>query len=278
MDAVKIISSLSDFFTQGHDAGALERIGGVIREVATGRIVAFLRELSPLQGAASELVGFLGSGPGVGVLNLGLATMGFVVLLRRVNTIEQRLQRTQELLQQVNQKLDLAFYANFCAALNLADNAFGLRDRENRDAHAMQALNRLMEAKHHYAALVDAQLTGATHAVDAYLETLCLAHVAEARCYLELEELETAERLLDLGGAALHARIRQHVETLLTPNPAAYLHPSLKGRVDLRRLTRVYRWLDPSLDENAVFEVLREQWCDLIQHPEKWVETLPPAV
>ena len=49
-------------------------------------------------------------------------------------------------------------------------------------------------------------------------------------------------------------------------------------RVDLRRLTRVYRWLDPSLDENAVFEVLREQWCDLIQHPEKWVETLPPAV
>jgi len=32
------------------------------------------------------------------------------------------------------------------------------------------------------------------------------------------------------------------------------------------------------LDENTVFEGLREQLCDLIQYPEKWVETLPPAV
>jgi hypothetical protein len=278
MDAVKITSSLSDLLTQGLDSGALERIGGMIREVATRRIVAFLRDLSPLQGAASELVGFLASGPGVGVLNLGVATMGFVVLLTRVNTIEQRLQRTQELLDQMNQKLDLAFYANFCAALNLADNAFGLRDPENRDAHAMQALGRLMEAKHHYAALVDAQLTSGAHAVDAYLETLCLAHVAEARCYLELEELAMAQRLLDEGCDALRARLRQHVQALLTSNPAAYLHPNLKGKVDLRRLTHVYQWLDPSLDENTVFEGLREQLCDLIQYPEKWVETLPPAV
>jgi len=76
----------------------------------------------------------------------------------------------------------------------------------------------------------------------------------------------------------LHARIRQHVQALLTSNPAAYLHPNLKGKVDLRRLTHVYQWLDPSLDENAVFEGLREQLCDLIQYPERWVETLPPAV
>lgn len=276
MDSLKITTSLSDLLTRGLDTGALQRIGGVIQEVASGKIVAFVRE--HLKETATELVGFLGTGTGIGVLNLAVATMGFPMVLKRVNGIERRLQRTNELLHQINQKLDLGFFANFAAALSLAENAFAMRNPENRKAHAMEAINRLFEAEHYYTRLLDAQLNADAHAADAYLDTLCLAHVAVTRCYLELEELETAARLITSARPMLQKRIRQHVNTLLTSNPAAYLHPSLKGKVDLRRLSKVYRWLDPKLDENRVFEDLREKLFSLIREPELWIKSLPAAI
>jgi hypothetical protein len=204
--------------------------------------------------------------------------MGFMVMHRRVGALESRLQQTQAALREINQKLDLGFYANLGAALNLADGAFAMRDGKNRDAHATEAINRLMAAIHHYSGLVrDAPHCGA-HGADAYLATLCLAYTAVARCYLELDELEHAERFLETHGAELEALVRRRVCTLLTSNPAAYLHPSLKGKVDLRRLTGVCRWMEPTMDENGVFEALRLGLAELIRDPEKWIESLPPSV
>ncbi|HSD43304.1 MAG TPA: hypothetical protein VLD36_15735 [Burkholderiales bacterium] len=265
----------------GLASGALERIGGLIREVGSERIVAFvreLREIGRLKDLAANVAGLLGGGAGFGVLNLGVATMGFMVMHRRVGALESRLQRTQAALAEINQKLDLSFYANLGAALNLADGAFAMRDAKNRDAHATEAINRLMEAIHHYSGLLHAAPNGGAHGGDAYLATLCLAYAAVARCYLELDELEHAERFLDTRGAELEALVRRHVCTLLTSNPAAYLHPSLKGKVDLRRLTRVCRWMDPTMDENGVFEALRYGLADVVRQPDKWIESLPPSV
>jgi hypothetical protein len=68
------------------------------------------------------------------------------------------------------------------------------------------------------------------------------------------------------------------VNTLLTSNPAAYLHPSLKEQVGLKRLTKVYQWLDPGLDESDVFEMQRENLFKLAQNPEEWMNSLPQAI
>ena len=281
MSMINVTAAAPAGLAEGLASGVLERIGGLIREVGSERIVAFvreLREIGRLKDLAVDVAGLLGGGVGLGVLNLGVASMGFMVMHRRVGSLERGLQQTQEALQEINQKLDLGFYANLGAALNLADGAFAMRDAKNRDAHATEAINRLMEAIHHYSALMHAAPNGSTHGADAYLQTLCLAYAAVARCYLELDELEQAERFLDTRGAELEALVRRHVCTLLTSNPAAYLHPSLKGHVDLRRLTRVCRWMDPTMDENGVFEALRDGLAEIVRQPDKWIESLPPSV
>jgi hypothetical protein len=46
--------------------------------------------------------------------------------------------------------LDLGYYANFRAALDLAVNAFTMTKAENRRSSALQAINRFLETEHIY--------------------------------------------------------------------------------------------------------------------------------
>lgn len=227
----------------------------------------------------SHVLNFLPSvGAVASVLNLSMTTMGFLVVLKRLSDLEQRMQAAQEVLQQINDKLDLSFYTNFRAALDLAVNTFTMTGLENRKASAMQALNRFAEARHYYTALADAELDKRSQVIDEYLSTLTLTYVAEARCFLELEECDTAARLLGQGETVLRSRAERYINLLLTSNPAAYLHPSLRGQIDLRRLTRVLQWLNPDLDENSIFEAQRQNLFDLARQPRKWIDSLPPAI
>jgi hypothetical protein len=143
---------------------------------------------------------------------------------------------------------------------------------------AMQAINRFLEAKHHYTKLTDIEIGNGSQVADKYLSTLCLAYVTEVRCYLELEEIDTARRRLQEGAAIIRPRFEKHINTLLTSNPAAYLHPSLKDQVGLKRLTKVYQWLKPGLDESDVFEMQRENLFKLAQNPGEWTNSLPQAI
>lgn len=263
------------WITDGLASGAYERVGGVVRDAQTKQIVAWLREV-PGDRTVSQVLSRVGSA--ASVLNLAVSAMEFAVVMQRLGIIEQHLQQVQEVLLQVDRKIDLSFYANFRAALDLAVNAFTMTKPENRRVSAMQAISHFLEAEHHYIALADDWLERGSRGADEYLLTLSLAYVAETRCYLELEELETAHRRLQEGAASLQPRVKQYINTLLTSNPAAYLHPALTGQIDLSRLTRVYQWLDPTLDENAVFESQRENLFRLVQSPGKWIDSLPVAI
>ena len=312
---------LADWIAKGIASGAYERYGGVIREVATGRIVSFLREFQskPSTDPSSNLLHFIfaganaaGSGANAAitgkglaainqrlggieqtlqltqgmlqvtsaasVLNLGVSVMGFVVIAQRLKELEQRLQQTQEILNKINHKIDLGFYANFRAAIDLAINAFTMSKLENRERSAMQAINRFLEAEHAYTDYTDTELKQKSQIADEYLLTLSLAYLAEARCYLELGEPDIALRRFQEGATVLRSRTQKYIDLLLTSNPAAYLHPQFKGQIDLRRLTRIYQWADPTLDENAVFEMQRENLAKLMEDPNQWITSLPPAI
>jgi hypothetical protein len=269
-------SSIPEAVQNSIDSGVFERVGGVIREAFSGRVIALLREsvntdtLAPLlttSGAAA-----------LGVLNLSLATMGFAVVLKRIGSIQHRLQQTQDTLTKLDQKIDLSFFANLCAALDLAHDAFTLVRPENRESAARQSVDRLAEARHYYSAIATSTLNASGPAVDAYLATLTLTSVAEARCYLELEELNRASQRLKTALTTIQPHVRGHVTTLLTSNPAAYLHPALKGRVDLARFTKVLNWLTPGIDENAVFEQQRSNFVQLVKGQDTWTQTLPSAL
>lgn len=92
-----------------------------------------------------------------------------------------------------------------------------------------------------------------------------------------MNEYDTAIRRFREGKEAIRPRIERYIDLLLTPQPIMYLRPALAKYIDLSRLTRVYQWKDPSVDENAVFEKLREDWFCRLDFDE-WVEALPSPI
>ena len=277
---------------QGLSNGTYERVGGVVREIGSKQVVAWLREnvksdsvlsnssvLSSVNAAANNLSNVVSNLSNVAsILNLAVSTMGFAIVLKRLGDIEHQLEQAQEVLQAIDYKIDLSFYANFRAALDLAFNAFTMTNSETRKMSAMQAINRFLEAEHHYTKLTDIEIGNGSQVADEYLTTLCLAYITEVRCYLELEELDTARRRLQESAVVLRPRFEKHINTLLTSNPAAYLHPSVKEQVGLKHLTKVYQWLKPGVDENDIFDMQRENLFNLAQKPENWIVSLPQAI
>ena len=279
MSIIDVTFDIPEIIAQGLSNGTYERVGGVVREIGSKQVVGWLREIyEKSDPVLSNILGLSSVSAVSSTLNLAVSTMGFIVVLKRLGIIEQQLEKAQEVLRTIDYKIDLSFYANFRAALDLAFNAFTMTNSETRKMSAMQAINRFLEAEHHYTKLTDIEIGNGSQVADEYLSTLCLAHVTEVRCYLELEELDTARRRLQEGAAALRPRFEKHINTLLTSNPAAYLHPSLKEQVGLKRLTKVYQWLKPGLDESDVFEMQRENLFNLARKPEKWINSLPQAI
>ncbi|MBD1906129.1 hypothetical protein NDI37_16215 [Funiculus sociatus GB2-A5] len=273
---------LADWIAKGLADGTFERAGGVIREVGTGRIVTFLREFgsttAQLPPQLQMAKGVLMVGSAASLLNLGVSVIGFAVINQRLNELEKRLKKAEELLKKIDRKIDLGYYANFRAALDLAVSAFTMSKVENRERAAFAAIDRLLAAQHHYTAYTDNELEQGSQIADEYLLTLSLAYIAEARCHLELGEFDTALSRFQEGAKVVRSRILKYIKLLLTSNPAAYLQPQFKGKIDLRRLTRIYQWIDPALDENAVFELQRHNLLKMAKEPDKWAESLPAAI
>lgn len=331
--AVTATFVLADWMVKGLADGTFERVGGIIRDVGTKQVVAWLRETAaePSQLSAStnsptnllnlvfsginlvgsmtnaavsgkrlaevnqrlggieqqvgniqqsmqQVQGVLQVASAASVLSLGVSVMGFALINQRLNELEQRLKQTEELLKKIDRKIDIGYYANFKAALGLAVNAFTMNRRENRESMAIQAINRFLEAQHIYTDYTDKELEQGSQIADEYLLTLSLAYVSEARCHLELGEHETALSRFQEGAKVVRSRIQKYVDLLLTSNPAMYLQPQFKEQIDLRRLTRIYQWINPALDENSVFELQRENLFQIAQNSNKWVDSLPSAI
>ncbi|BAZ83338.1 hypothetical protein PN497_20405 [Sphaerospermopsis kisseleviana CS-549] len=305
MIPIQVTFALADWVAKGLQDGTFERVGGVIRDVASKKIVTWLRDSNSVDNAAISAKGFsdlnqrldgienhIGSigqnlqfsqsilqvSTAASILNLGVSVMGFAVISQRLNEIENQLKQAEELLNKINRKIDMSFYANFRAAIELAINAFTMTKNENRRSSALQAINRFLEAEHIYKDYTINELSQKSQIIDKYILTLSLAYIAEARCYLELEEHETAIRRFQEGAKVIRLLINQYVEIMLTSNPAAYLHPQFKGQIDLCRLTKIYRWINANLDENAVFDMLRENIFKLAQNNNEWLSSLPSSI
>lgn len=207
---------------------------GVNAGISIRGFAAVTRQLNQIQG-------MLNIATASSILNLGVSAIGFVTISNLLREVEKRLEEIQKRLEKIDRKVDLSFYANFRAALDLANNAFTMSKGDNRRSSALSAINRFLEAEHIYADLVDREFEQNSQIGDEYLLTLCLAYIAEARCYLELEEIDTAVRRYQEGKKQIRSRIEKYVDTLLTSKPLMYLHPALKEETSLVRLTKIYQ-------------------------------------
>lgn len=121
---------------------------GVNAGISMRGFAAVTQQLNQIQGMLS--LATAGS-----VLNLGVSAIGFAVISKRLKELENRLQKAQEFIEKINEKLYLSFYANFRAAIDLAVNAFTMSKIDNRRNSALTAINRFLEAEHIYANLAD---------------------------------------------------------------------------------------------------------------------------
>lgn len=280
MDILTVAFDIPPQIAQGLANQTLERVGGVIRNAQTKEVVAWLRESS--NGSITQAPPLLNIGTTASILNLGVSVIGFTIVIEKLHDLELQLKDIQQVLNKINRKIDISFSANFRSALTLANNAFQIQNIESRRNYTLSAINKLLDAEHIYTDLVDQELAEQSPAINEFLQLLILAYVAEARCHLELEEMPMALQSIQKGLQNLRPRIEEYIRILLTSCPAIYLHPELQV-VDLQRLTRIYRWLDPSLNESLVFEKLRYKFFKLYRdtdewHTDKWTKKLPPAI
>ena len=304
---IQVTFALASWVVKGLQDGTFERVGGVIRDVTSKKIVTWLRDsnsVAPsvisvasegfsdvnqrLDGVENQIdslgqtlqgsQSILQVSTAASILNLGVSVMGFAVIAQRLNEIENQLKQAQELLNKINRKIDMSFYANFRAGIELAINGFTMTKIENRRSSALQAINRFLEAEHIYKDYTVNELSQKSQIIDKYILTLSLAYIAEARCYLELEEHETAIRRFQEGTKVISLLVNQYIEIMLTSNPAVYLHPEFQGQIDLKRLAKIYQWINSDLDENAVFENQRKNLFKIAKDHTQWIDSLPPAI
>jgi tetrahydromethanopterin S-methyltransferase subunit G len=163
---IQVTFALPSLVAKGLQDGTFERVGGVIRDVISKKIVTWLRDSnsvapSVISVAANPVTGILNliaSGANTAIsakgfsdvnqrldgvenqldsigqslqfsqsilqvstaasiLNIGVSVMGFAVISQRLNEIENEIKQAQELLNKINRKIDMSFYANFHLSL-----------------------------------------------------------------------------------------------------------------------------------------------------------------
>jgi len=266
----------------GLESGLYERVGGVIRRADNGQVVAWLRNID---GRAVDASIGAGLGPlaqlatATALLNLSVSALGYAVMMRRLDVIESRLDAIAGTAESINRKLDLTFYANLRAALDMERSAFEMQDMGNRRSSAMQAIHRLHEAQHHYLGLVDADFEAGGWAVSEHVSTVLLACVSAARCYAQLGEMETARRTLSEGLRAIEPRVRRYYDSIIGINPALFLHPGLAPVIPFHRLAALMRYQAPALTDGQIIDSLREAvWIIADVGMDTALKDLPPAV
>ncbi|MTJ50038.1 hypothetical protein [Dolichospermum sp. UHCC 0259] len=259
-----------------------------------------LREVSPnisgignLLTSASSVLGILNLG--VSVINLGVSVIGFALILNKLKKLEEsckeELNKLEEKIQgninNLHRKFDISVYANFRAALDLANDSQTMVNPENRINMATLAINRFLEAQHTYSNYIESSLKENISLTDKYIASLALTYMARARCYLELGEIKNAVICLQEGAEILRCHINKYVKTLLISQPIARTCPSvnhgffvmgqptsLDSPVELHRLARICKWLEPELnkssdDKSVLFEAQRKNLVNVVQHHTK---------
>jgi tetratricopeptide (TPR) repeat protein len=273
---IQTILEIPDWIQQGLKSVEYIRFGGIIREAKTKQIVAMLREVTPDISRSLDLLTPVSSvasilNLGVSILNLGVSVISFTLILKNLKDIEQQIKtqfsQVQDNINNLHRKFDISVYANFSTALDLAHDATTMIDAENRRNMATFAINRLLEAQHTFNDYINDSFEKNINYTDKFILSLSLAYLARSRCYLELEEFNSATSCLNEGAKVLRCYVEKYVKNLLISQPIARKIPSFLGGpitnldspVELCRLANICKWLEPALnnvidDKSILFE------------------------
>ncbi len=278
---LEVVFDVPPAIVRGLATGALERVGGVIRETGSKQVVMWLREGGKIADnsdlAAGVLKSVLDVGSG-GFAGVAFGALDAVVAANRHNQIMQQfsaltnlvgivggigvanlavsavslaviLKRFNEIEKQVvaiYDELQRDHNSYLQAGIDAAqDSAAAAKagDIENKRFYARQAIDRLRQAR---ILILNRAETLQTKGDNDNL----LAHVSQAmqvdtvriRCYLDNDDLENAKRHLQESLAEYRKMLRLTVNRLLGTKRAIYFHHTVSDE-DLWRYVGVRKWL-----------------------------------
>jgi hypothetical protein len=295
---LRVIFEVPSHLEAGLASGALERIGGVIRERASGQVVAWLRDSAAYEQAANAAL--KPSNPIYGVIqasqvrqlstgaslynlsqvapqttsqlmrlsvagqmvNLAVSVLSFGVLLQRLDDLKKQIQGLEAaILQEFKHDRD----NDFQVALEAARDAYEHTDKNQKDIAARSAIDRLKGARSNFLrdfenAVIDRSNRERIRLAQALLERAIYAQIAIARCYWVTGNADTAVKQLIERRPEFRQHVQRLIEALLSPSPALYLEANIPLE-SLVQFFNVQHWLHDGSDEitaESMFKILQE--------------------
>ena len=264
---------------------AVHRIGNLILD-ENGKIQGFLQstagfiEEKDVQLVLANAAQYAQLGMKTNPIAFGIhAASSFSVLAYQIETIKNRLETTAKTLDKINSKVDIGYYSKFKGAIELASHALSMKDPENKLNLSHNAMQLFVETKNIYTQYLQQELEQDGRMIADYFLIVVLSYLGQVKCCLELEEVDTAKKILREGTEEVKGIATQYIQQLLTDNPTIYLHNDFKDLdIDLSRLVKVYKWLGQEVDENTLFNQWKEAYVHIHTKPEKALKKLPKMV
>lgn len=266
----------------------LHRVGGLILD-ENNKVHGLLqsttgfleeKEVNALLSNAAQYAQLAQLGIRANPVAFGIHAAGsFSVISYQMEVVKNRLEEMAKVLDKINAKVDIGYYSKFKAAIELASHAFSMNEPENKLNMAHKAIQLFVETKNIYTQYLQQELEQDGRMIADYFLIVVLSYFGQVKCCLELEELDTAKKILVEGTKKMKPIATQYVQQLLSDNPAIYLHNDFEDLgIDLRRLTKIYNWLGQEMDENQLFKDLRTKFISIHTHQEKAVKALPKMI
>lgn len=267
---LSVAFNIPESISVGLDNGTMERIGGVIRDVASKQVVAWLREgdISSSLNLTdiTRLFGSLGQLGGLAsVVNVGVTVVTTMIVSHKLDLLNRKLDRHSDLIKsEFRHDRD----ANFQVALDSAKDILeGLTSRRDSALDGLNKTRRDFIKYYQDNFSLHEQNPKYLYIAQDNLIRALWAETMRIRCYVTLENANVARKRLQENQEALTNHAKELVKAWIGNTPSVYFHQEFSNEV-LERFVLVQHWLreeNPRKRQNlwALLHEMRQQFWDL---------------
>lgn len=286
---VQITLEVPQAVAAGLETGTLERIGGVIRDSNTKKVVMWLQEGSAVirnpkntKGLMTTVLRQTGmkpatiaavAGSSLSVLNVAMSGYTLYMMIARVQELEKQIEQLHE---QVSKEFARNRQVDFETALDSARDILEAENEGYRDQAAARTIELLIKAKKHFLIdFNDAINNQNLQQAQFYLLQAMLTDTMRIRCFLETGQVNLAKKRLAECVESYLPLTQQLIEKLFGKYPALYFHADVSDE-DLERFIKIQQWLRNKDDilADLMLEYRKDFWnTDAIKPLGGW--TLP---
>ncbi len=266
MSNVEVFLQIPEVIQAKIASGSYERIGGIVRDSSSKKVVAWLREgaavspnvLSNQIAFSSQALGMVSTSGFV--LNLALTSASLVTLMAKLDRLSIEVDDLQEeIIGQFQRDRDIRFKS----ALQAARDALESDNPATKEQRLNQSREKLDEAEMHFKEeFLQAIEKGDPLLAQHYLIQAMYAVTSQARTYLETEDLNIARRRLTESVTTYDDLTRKLIHVFLGETPAAFFYRDVDA-TDAHRFVHILDWLYKPQSKTAidiVIDDLREDF------------------